>query len=30
AISLPRPSVPASEHASCEIPSIKQPSPMNT
>lgn len=29
-ISLPSPSVPASEQASWEIPSIKQPSPMNT
>ena len=25
-----RPSVPASEHASCEMPSIRQPSPRNT
>ena len=30
ACSLPRPSVPAKEQASCEIPSIKQPSPRNT
>ena len=29
ATSLPRPNVPANEQASCEIPSIKQPSPMN-
>ena len=30
AISLPRPQVPASEQASCEMPSIRQPSPRNT
>ena len=30
AISLPRPSVPASEQASCEMPSIRQPSPRKT
>src|SRR5690606_41393951 len=29
-LSLPSPSVPASEQASWEIPSIRQPSPRNT
>src|SRR3982750_4504929 len=29
-MSLDRPSVPASEHTSCEMPSIRQPSPTKT